>query len=71
MGPDTAKCDSLTGSHLISSLITKIKGTLISLLLINILGQASLGVVHNCHHFHERTQRTLGGEGVKSDRTLF
>ena len=21
----------------------------------------SLGVVHNCHHFHERTQRTLGG----------
>ena len=20
-----------------------------------------LGVVHNCHHFHERTQRTLGG----------
>ena len=31
-----------------------------------------LGVVHNCHHFHERTQRTLGGgEGVKGDRTLF
>ena len=29
-----------------------------------------LGVVHNCHHFHERTQRTLGG-GVKGDRTLF
>ena len=23
----------------------------------------SLGVVHNCHHFHERTQRTLGGGG--------
>ena len=22
-----------------------------------------LGVVHNCHHFHERTQRTLGGGG--------
>ena len=30
-----------------------------------------LGVVHNCHHFHERTQRTRGGEGVKGDRTLF
>ena len=31
-----------------------------------------LGVVHNCHHFHEHTQRTLGGgEGVKGDRTLF
>ena len=24
---------------------------------------AVLGVVHNCHHFHERTQRTLGGGG--------
>ena len=22
-----------------------------------------LGVVHNCRHFHERTQRTLGGGG--------
>ena len=22
-----------------------------------------LGVIHNCHHFHERTQRTLGGGG--------
>ena len=22
-----------------------------------------LGIVHNCHHFHERTQRTLGGGG--------
>ena len=22
-----------------------------------------LGVVHNCHHFHERIQRTLGGGG--------
>ena len=21
----------------------------------------NLGVVENCHHFHERTQRTLGG----------
>ena len=21
-----------------------------------------LGVVHNCHHFHERTQRTLFGD---------
>ena len=31
----------------------------------------ALGVVHNCHHFHERTQRTVGGEGVKGDRTLF
>ena len=32
-----------------------------------------LGVVHNCHHFHERTQRMPGGggEGVKGDRTLF
>ena len=30
-----------------------------------------LGVIHNCHHFHERTQRTLGGEGVKGERTLF
>ena len=25
--------------------------------------QCGLGVVHNCHHFHERTQRTLGGGG--------
>ena len=25
--------------------------------------EAVLGVVHNCHHFHERTQRTLGGGG--------
>ena len=24
---------------------------------------ATLGVVHNCHHFHERTQRTLGRGG--------
>ena len=23
----------------------------------------TIGVVHNCHHFHERTQRTLGGGG--------
>ena len=30
----------------------------------------TLGVVHNCHHLHERTQRTLG-EGVMGERTLF
>ena len=27
------------------------------------LQNGSLGVIHNCHHFHERTQRTLGGGG--------
>ena len=35
-----------------------------------VIDKLHLGVVHNCHHFHERTQRTLG-EGVKGDRTLF
>ena len=25
-----------------------------------------LGVVHNCHHFHKRTQSTLGGGGMAS-----
>ena len=25
------------------------------------------GVVHNCHHFHERTQRMLGGGGQSRD----
>ena len=28
-----------------------------------------LGVVHNCHHFHERTQRTLGGGGGGQGRS--
>ena len=25
-----------------------------------------LGAIHNCHHFHERTQRTLGGRGSRA-----
>ena len=33
------------------------------LMLINIRIVFGLGVVHNYHHFHERTQRTLGGVG--------
>ena len=26
----------------------------------------ALGVVHNCHHFNEPTQRTLGGRGSRA-----
>ena len=32
---------------------------------------SSLGVVHNCHHFHERTQRTLGGRGSRATVRFF
>ena len=30
-----------------------------------------LGVIHNCHHFHERTQRTLGGRGSRATVRFF
>ena len=30
-----------------------------------------LGVVHNCHHYHERTQRTLGGRGSRATVRFF
>ena len=33
--------------------------------------QAVLGVIHNCHHFHERTQRTLGGRGSRATVRFF
>ena len=30
-----------------------------------------LGVIHNCHPFHERTQRTLGGRGSRATVLFF
>ena len=35
----------------------------LAMLFRNVVWQCCLGVVHNCHHFHERTQRTLEGGG--------
>ena len=31
-------------------------------------GKGGLGVIQNCHHFHERTQSMLGGGGQWSPR---